>query len=204
MRHVRLSSGYAALVPRRMLETDQYVRPRHPDASLLASLRVSDIAYAYAREIPEPLPRARLVARTRPTTNLTRQIGTIDVRTTALVEPMVSLGDPSLPPGRARFVSERPGRIEIETDTPGEQLLVLAESHHPGWRVAVDGEPAPLVRVYGDFMGCVVPGGIHRVHFVFAPESLRRGKLLSWTGAGLLTGLYFLLAHSPILTRRAR
>ena len=43
--------------------------------------------------------------------------------------------------------------------TPTRQLLVVSESYHPGWQAAVDGVPQPVLRVNGDFLGCVVGPG---------------------------------------------
>jgi uncharacterized membrane protein YfhO len=53
----------------------------------------------------------------------------------------------------------------------------------------VDGEIVPVVRVYGDFMGCVVERGEHRIEFEFAPASFRCGVWMSLAGlAALLAG----------------
>jgi uncharacterized membrane protein YfhO len=72
---------------------------------------------------------------------------------------------------------------------------VLAESFHPGWRARVDAEPCEVVRVYGDFMGCVVPAGTHRVAFDFEPRSLRVGIALSLLGLVALMPLCLLAAR---------
>ena len=50
---------------------------------------------------------------------------------------------------------------------------MIAESFHPGWKLRTDGERAPLIRAYGDFMGVVVEPGRHEVRLVFDPDSLR-------------------------------
>ena len=79
-------------------------------------------------------------------------------------------------PGRARIRNDEPGNISIRTWAPTRQLLVLSESYHEGWQASVDGSPCEIVRVYGDFMGCVVVAGVHEVHFRFDPPSLRRAR----------------------------
>jgi hypothetical protein len=38
---------------------------------------------------------------------------------------------------------------------------------------------AAVVRVHGQFLGCVIENGNHQVEFVFAPASLALGKWLS-------------------------
>ena len=80
------------------------------------------------------------------------------------------------------MTAERPGRLEIEVDCPAPQLLVVAESYHRGWRATVDGEPQDVYRVNGDFMGCLVEPGKHRVVLDFQPDSLERGWLASCLG----------------------
>lgn len=203
MRRIRLASGYAALVPRRRLATDEYAPVHRPSRSLLASFRVSDIAYAHGRPVPGPLPRARLVTRTRAIEDLALQMGTVDVETTALVERPLELDSAGAAPGRASIQSEQPGDILIETKAASRQLLVLAESHHRGWRVQVDGQAAEVERVYGDFMGVIVPPGERQVRFSFEPESLRQGRLITLLGVALLVPLYWFAARSALWRRPA-
>ncbi len=81
------------------------------------------------------------------------------------------------------------GQVLIATATDTDQLLVLADSYHPGWSVTVDGQEVRLLRICGDFMGCVVPAGKHLVRFAWRPASLRYGRLLSLIGLAGLIGL---------------
>jgi len=136
-------------------------------------------------EVPDPLPRVRLVAQTRTSTDPAADIATICAESTALSE--VPLGLPMSKPGRAVLTAERPGRLEIEVDCPAPQLLVVAESYHPGWQAAIDGAWQELYRINGDFMGCVVGPGKRRVVFRFQPDSLQRGWLVSWLGLSLVS-----------------
>ena len=59
-------------------------------------------------------------------------------------------------------------------------------SPDPGWQAAVDGGPAEVLRVNGDFLGVLVEPGRHAVALQFAPLSLRLGKVFSCFSAGLL------------------
>jgi hypothetical protein len=43
--------------------------------------------------------------------------------------------------------------------------------------------------VEGDFLGCVLDGGVHRVRLRFMPRSFVYGSLMSAAGAVLLAGL---------------
>lgn len=127
--------------------------------------------------------------------------GEVDLRRVALVED-----DPgfSAQAGRAiepaRVVSYAPERVEIETRADRPALLVLTDSHYPGWRARVDGEAAPILRVYGLYRGVPVPAGRHRVVFDYAPASLLVGATASGAaGAVLLAAAAWLWSR-----RRAR
>ena len=133
------------------------------------------------------MPRARMVTRAIASTNPYTDIESVDLASTALVETPVDLSGGS--PGEARIVSDAPGDIVLETSAPDRQLLIVSERLYPGWRATVNGQPQPLVAVYGDFMGCVLEEGNHEVHLAFDPDNLRRGKRVSLAGV-ILTGIF--------------
>ncbi len=147
-------------------------------------------------EVPDPLPRARLVTRAEKGTrfNLPERPGGcfaqikpgpfFGFESTAITEYPLAL--PRSAPGTARIVSDRPGRMLIDVDCPAPQLLVVAERFHAGWEARVDGEPRPVLRANGDFMGCLVEPGDRRVELRFRPRSLRDGRILSYCGLALL------------------
>ena len=85
------------------------------------------------------------------------------------------------------MTAERPGQLEIEVDSPAVQLLVVAESYHSGWHAEIDGRWQQIYRVNGDFMGCLVERGKHRVVLSFQPASLKRGWLASCIGLSLVS-----------------
>lgn len=183
MKGLRTVSGYVALVPRKRL---LYDKP--------SSLRVAGVGWVMPtadergqpwKPVPGPLPRVRLVTRAEPTTDANRDIDRIDVATTALVSRALRL--PGGAAGAARLVGDRPGKLDVMTEAGSRQLLVVSESHHRGWRVKIDGHTQPVVRVYGDFLGCVVPPGQHHVQFRFRPTSQVVGPWLSALGLVLIT-----------------
>jgi len=67
--------------------------------------------------------------------------------------------------------------IDVETASAG--LLVVADTHAPGWRAHVDGKRAPILKVNGLFRGVAVPPGAQVVQFSYAPVSVTLGLLLS-------------------------
>jgi len=146
----------------------------------------------------DALPLARLVAHTVVSDKPREAIEAIDVATTAIVpEPLPVSGGA---PGTLTWIRNEPGRAAWHSDTPTDQLLVFAQRHHPGWRVTVDGEARDLIRVNGDFMGCVVPAGEHTVTFTFSPASFRYGLGLSGLGLFLTLGLWAALGRSRLLS----
>jgi hypothetical protein len=138
--------------------------------------------------VSDPLPRARLVSRAVASSNPGRAIHAVDIATTAVVSEPLPLEDG--PAGTVSMAQDRPGWIRVGAIAPARQLLVVSESWHEGWRVTVDGEARPLVRVYGDFIGAVVEAGAHEVEVRFRPRSLEWGKRLSALGLGLIVLLF--------------
>ncbi len=207
MRGYRIANGYAALRPTKLLDYD--------DA---AALRVAGVAWYRGdpwkpvethglgrptahgwRRVPHPLPRARLVSDARISRSPGDDLKRINLETTVLVTRQVELSPG--PPGRASILADRPGKIRLEVEAPGRQLLVISESYHSGWRALVDGSPATLQRVNGDFIGCVVEKGSHQLEFHFRPAALVYGKLLSL--AGLVVGMCICGAAATKLFRGA-
>ena len=121
----------------------------------------------------------KLLSEAHQSQNFARDLDVIDPARVALVDTPLEL--PPSTPGQASISVDRPGYIQIHTDTPALQLLVVSESYHAGWQPRVDGQIAPLVRPYGDFIGCTVPAGAHEVDFRFRPMSYRVGW---WISAG--------------------
>jgi uncharacterized membrane protein YfhO len=71
--------------------------------------------------------------------------------------------------------------------------LVINQSWHHGWRAFIDGQPAAVVRVNGDFFGCVAAQGNHRVEFRFEPPGLRHGMMFGFAGlACMVLGVLWL------------
>jgi hypothetical protein len=99
--------------------------------------------------------------------------------------------------GTALLPIDRPGHLVARVDVPDWRILALTERFHPGWSATIDGRPVPTVAVEGDFLGCLVDAGVHRVEFTFMPRSFVYGSLVSAVGAvGLLA--------SVVLIRRSR
>jgi uncharacterized membrane protein YfhO len=74
--------------------------------------------------------------------------------------------------------------IEARTEEPG--ILVLADTHYPGWIVEIDGEPAETLPANYLFRSVALPPGSHRVTFRYEPRSFRIGAAISLAALGAL------------------
>ncbi len=197
MRGIKLVQGASSFVPKRQLDYGKDNSLQIAGADWIRGWDAKGITWS---PVPNPVPRARLVCQAKTEQDdACRDLDGIDIQTTVLVDRAVILSAGS--PGRATIVLDRPGRIVIETEAESTQMLALGESYHEGWQVRVDGQPQAVVRVNGDFLGCVVDAGKHQVNWRFAPWSLRRGKHLSTTALVLMLGW---LAISFALPSRPR
>lgn len=100
--------------------------------------------------------------------------------------------------GAVALASHRPGRVEARVDAVREGEVVLSEMDYPGWRVFVDGAPAPKRLFAGAFPSVAVPAGGHDVVFDFRSRSVLAGAAIS-----LLT-LFALVLGAAIRARASR
>ena len=111
-----------------------------------------------------------------------RDGATWDVASTALATPDDDLGDlASAEPGSrpVTILKAAGGDIQVTSEASRPGLVVVSELHHPGWRAAVDGQPAPVLRIDHAVMGVRVPAGRHEVTLHFEPRSLALGAGVS-------------------------
>lgn len=112
------------------------------------------------------------------------------------------LFDPSFNPTSEVILEEDPGivradrtsnlsksRIVEMKDTPSSatyltmskkvQLLVLADTYDSGWRAYIDGKETKIYRANYTFRAVVVPEGKHVITFLYQPDSVKLGILMS-------------------------
>jgi len=94
--------------------------------------------------------------------------------------------------GTLAIVVDRPGHLVVNVEAPDARVLALTERFHDGWSATIDGAPQATRRIEGDFLGCVITSGAHRVELRFAPRSFRVGAIASATGAALLAAIVIL------------
>ena len=217
LRGFQLAGGYIAFRPRPLMNPlnvkrlqlagVEWVQTRAPWTRTDTSLELDPLLARDTRvtfdglgnpsswaHVSNPMARARLVTQSRVSVAPAQDLDSINITATALVPEALRLEEG--PVGRVSIEFDKPGHIRLRAAVPSRQLLSLTESWHDGWRASVDGVPRDVVRVNGDFLGCVVEAGQHSVEFSFQPESLRRGAWLSGLGLTLL-----LLVHFQALVR---
>lgn len=140
------------------------------------------------------MPRARLVADVRVSSHVAADVRVIDIARTAVLEaPLDQLLSGIA--GRATLIEDSPGRLVVDSETNGAQLLVITERFHSGWTATEDGHATVVRAAYGDFLACIVSGGRHTVTFTFDPASVRRGLWLTLSGVLLTaTGIAWLFS----------
>ena len=109
--------------------------------------------------------------------------GRIDLRRTALLEEPLTDGQQVSAaigsPGEATVTHYEHERATITTQADGGRLLVLTDTHYPGWVATVDGAPAEILRANYAFRAVFVPAGRHEVEFTYRPASVRWGASIS-------------------------
>ena len=141
------------------------------------------------------MPRVRLVSESVQNHGTYLEMDLVNAETVAVTSVALSLEPNSS--GTAQILSESPDSMLIETETSGEQLLVIAESYHEGWAAWVDGIRREVFDAYGGLAMAVLVGPGHQeVRLAFEPESVRLGRWLS--GAGIaITVIWILMDCRP-------
>ena len=105
------------------------------------------------------------------------QVGDIeDFRDAVVVEDVSSARNPSLPGMWLRQMA--PGSFRMTMTPANRTFIASSQPAVPGYEVEVDGEPVPIHRVNGAFIGFFVPAGEVRVRVRYEPDSW-------WTGWGM-------------------
>ena len=103
------------------------------------------------------------------------------------VPPVLSAADR---PEEARIEEYRPERVTVSASLSSPGVLVLGDAYYPGWQARVDGTSVPIMRANYFFRGIALTAGQHRIEFVYQPQSLLRGAIVSLlTVVGIILGI---------------
>ena len=83
------------------------------------------------------------------------------------------------PSEKVEVTYPNPQQAVLDVTLESSGLVVLADIYYPGWKLTIDGEPAPIYRVNGVMRGALASSGPHRLVFTYAPESFRHGLQVS-------------------------
>jgi hypothetical protein len=97
---------------------------------------------------------------------------------------------------KVTYPDPQSAELEAKLDSPG--IVVLADVWYPGWKLTIDGRPAPIYRVNRLMRGAAVPEGTHRLVYTFEPRSFEIGKIISLAG---LAATALLAAFSTVRPR---
>jgi hypothetical protein len=82
-----------------------------------------------------------------------------------------------------------PQRVELTAVLEYPGLVILADLFYPGWRLTIDGAPAPIYRTNHAMRGAAVKAGKHRLVYTYEPLSVLLGLALTIAGVLALTVL---------------
>jgi hypothetical protein len=74
-----------------------------------------------------------------------------------------------------------PQRVELDAVLEQPGLVILADVHYPGWKLTVDGKPAPIIRANFLMRGAALDAGKHHLVYTYEPASFYVGL---WISAG--------------------
>ena len=90
--------------------------------------------------------------------------------------------------GHATIVAQAPTTLTVRATADRPAFLLVNDVYWPGWRAAIDGTPAELLRANYLFRAVPVPAGEHTVTFTYAGAPIRYGKMISIATVVVLLG----------------
>ena len=86
-----------------------------------------------------------------------------------------------------KLTSYNPDHLIYETNPSRPQLAVFSEIYYSkGWKMLIDGKEQPYFRADYLLRAAIIPGGSHKVEFIFHPASYYTGEKISMAGSALL------------------
>jgi hypothetical protein len=98
-------------------------------------------------------------------------------------------------PGTATITAYSPEEVRLRVQGEGPGLVVLTDSHYPGWQATVDGRPAEIFQADGLFRAVLAPAGESEVIFKYVPRQLYWGAGVALLGVVLLVALSVMVAR---------
>lgn len=89
--------------------------------------------------------------------------------------------EPSIPEDASIVLNKyTPKELDYTCISSAPGTVVFSEIYYPyGWKATIDGVPVDHYRVNYLLRALNVPAGKHNIHFIFAPDSARKGGIIS-------------------------
>jgi uncharacterized membrane protein YfhO len=88
--------------------------------------------------------------------------------------------------------------VVVTTSANQDAFLVVSDSYYPGWQVFVDGNRSSIHRANYNYRGVFLKEGEHFVEFIFFPDSLKYGIVIS--AISLVTTLFITFKKGKKIT----
>lgn len=93
----------------------------------------------------------------------------------------VSDFEPAIPDDASVVLNEyTPKELDYTCSSSAPGTIVFSEIYYPhGWKATLDGQPVDHYRVNYMLRAVNVPAGTHNIHFIFDPDSVRKGNTIA-------------------------
>jgi hypothetical protein len=116
-----------------------------------------------------------------------RRMAWLEVEDPAQLHGYLSGGPPRVGDS-VKVVAEESGPQKVVLDAalarPG--LVILGDVFYPGWKLTIDGQPAPILRANRLMRAAAVREGSHRLVYTYEPRSFRVGGMITMGGLVVL------------------
>lgn len=79
----------------------------------------------------------------------------------------------------SNIVEYKEDYLKAEVNASGNNFLFFGSTYHPGWKATIDGEKIKVYKVNHGYMGIIIPEGVHKIEFKYAPESFFISKYVA-------------------------
>lgn len=94
------------------------------------------------------------------------------------------------------YPSPQQAVLECNLETPG--MVILSDVYYPGWKLTIDGEPAPIHRANQLMRGAAVGAGKHTLVYSYDPGSFRIGLASSAAAILIAAAAAVAIALRPV------
>lgn len=79
----------------------------------------------------------------------------------------------------AKVIKHEPNYVKVDISTNKPSMYFLSDTFYPGWKAYVDRKETKIYRANYLFRAVKIEPGIHKLEFVYEPESFKKGAIIS-------------------------